>query len=63
VNQFQRDRRAILAVLPPDGSRISVAELYLRAGENLGATIRKLIERNVIARTEHDGLGYLNIIV
>lgn len=42
--QLKRDTRAILTVLPKDGTPMTMAEVLLRAGEGLYAAMWALVE-------------------
>ncbi len=46
--QLRRDKDAILTVLPKDGTPMTMAEVLLRAGENLGQGMASLVEEGKV---------------
>jgi len=58
--QYHRDRKALARVIPQDGSMISRADIYLRAGEGLGPTLMRMAREGLISFSEQEGRHYVS---
>ncbi len=58
--QINRDIKAIMTVVPSDGSAISIADIYQRAGEGLGEAIEELVASKKLKLSKIDHRHYLS---
>ncbi len=60
--QLKRDTRAILTVLPKDGTPMTMAEVLLRAGEGLYRAMNDLVEAGRVRHLMINGLNAYAVV-